>query len=143
MKIKQISIFAENKPGHLTSPIRLLAENGVDLRSLHIADSENYGILRILVSDWEKGVRVLEEKGHAVKVTEVLAVEISDRPGGLADILAKLDGSQINIEYLYAFPNRRNDRAVLIMRFADMDAAIAKLQAAGVNVLNGEVLLGD
>jgi hypothetical protein len=141
MKIKQISLFAENKPGHISGPVRLLAENGVDLRALHLADSENYGILRMIVSDSEKGARVLEENGYTVKVNEVLAVEVSDHPGGLADVLDALDGSQINIEYLYAFPNTCKDKAVLIMRFGNIDAAIEQLQSTGVNVLAGAELL--
>ena len=141
MKIRQISLFAENKPGHISAPVRLLAQEGIDLRSLYLADSQQYGILRMIVSDWEKAVAVLEANDFVVKVTEVLAVEVADRPGGLTDILDALDGTGINIEYMYAFPNPRGDQAILIFRFADPDAAIAHLQTVGINVLAGDELL--
>jgi len=141
MKIQQISLFVENKPGHIAAPARVLAEAGVDIRSLYLADTQQYGILRMIVSDWQRATRLLEAEGFVVKVTEVLAVEVADRPGGLAEILGALDGSAINIEYMYAFPYVRGDKAVLIFRFADPDAAIARLQAAGMNVLaSGELL---
>jgi hypothetical protein len=104
MKIHQISLFAENKPGHIAAPARLLAQEGIDIRAMYLADTQQYGILRMIVSDWQKAARVLEEHGFVAKVTEVLAVEVPDRPGGLADVLGALDGTGINIEYMYAFP---------------------------------------
>ncbi len=141
MKIHQISLFAENKPGHISAPARLLAQEGIDIRALFLADSQHFGILRMVVSDWQKAAALLEAHGFVVKVTEVLAVEVPDHPGGLADVLGALDGSGINIEYMYAFPNPRGDQAILIFRFADPDAAIAQLQTAGINVLAGDELL--
>ena len=141
MKIHQISLFAENKPGHIAAPARLLAQEGIDIRSMYLADTQQYGILRMIVSDWQKAARVLEEQGFVAKVTEVLAVEVPDRPGGLADVLTALDGTGINIEYMYGFPYPIGDEAILIFRFADPDAAIAHLQKAGINVLaSGELL---
>lgn len=141
MKIQQISLFAENKPGHIAAPARLLAEQGIDIRSLYLADTLEYGILRMIVSDWEKTAAILEDHGFVVKVTEVLAVEVADRPGGLADVLEALDGSGINIEYMYAFPNSCDDRAILIFRFSDPDAAFERLKAAGIGVVaSGELL---
>ena len=141
MKIHQISLFAENKPGHIAAPARLLAQEGIDIRSLYLADTQQYGILRMIVSDWEKAAAILQSQGFTVKVTEVLAVEVADRPGGLADILEDLDGTGINIEYMYAFPNACDNRAILIFRFSDPDAAIARLQTAGVNLLPSDELL--
>ena len=141
MKIQQLSLFAENKPGHIAAPIRLLAQEGIDIRSLYLADTQQYGILRMIVSDWEKASAILQSQGFTVKVTEVLAVEVADRPGGLADILEDLDGTGINIEYMYAFPNACDNRAILIFRFSDPDAAIARLQSAGVNLLPSDELL--
>jgi hypothetical protein len=141
VKIQQVSLFAENKPGHIAAPIRLLAQEGIDIRSLYLADTQQYGILRMIVSDWEKAAAILQSQGFTVKVTEVLAVEVADRPGGLADILENLDGTGINIEYMYAFPNACDNRAILIFRFSDPDAAIARLQAAGVNLLPSDELL--
>ena len=141
MKIQQLSLYAENKPGHIAAPIRLLAQEGIDIRSLYLADTQQYGILRMIVSDWEKASAILQSQGFTVKVTEVLAVEVADRPGGLADILEDLDGTGINIEYMYAFPNACDNRAILIFRFSDPDAAIARLQSAGVNLLPSDELL--
>jgi hypothetical protein len=141
MKIQQISLFAENKPGHIAAPARLLAQEGIDIRALYLADTQQYGIVRMIVSDWRKAVELLEAHGFVVKVTEVLAVEVPDRPGGLADVLAALDGTGINIEYMYAFPYLRGGQAILIFRFPDLDAAIARLQTAGINLLASEELL--
>lgn len=141
MKIHQLSLFAENKPGHLSAPARLLAREGIDIRALYLADTQQYGIVRMIVSDWQKAAAILDARGFVVKVTEVLAVEVPDRPGGLADVLGALDGTGINIEYMYAFPYVRGDQAILIFRFADPDTAIERLQAAGINLLAGEELL--
>jgi len=141
MKIHQISLFIENKPGHVAAPARLLAEAGVDIRALYLADTQQYGILRFIVSDWEKAEKALKASGYVVKVTDVLAILVNDRPGGLADVLAALDGTGINIEYMYAFSDVRGDEAILIFRFADTDAAIASLQAAGVKLMTSKELL--
>jgi hypothetical protein len=140
MKIQQLSLFAENKPGHILGPCRLLAREGIDLRALTLADTQRFGILRIIVSDAAKARSVLEAAGYVVKVTEVLAVEVPDRPGGLAEVLGVFEGTEINIEYMYAFPFGRGEKAILIFRFDDPDAAIARLREAGVNVLeSGEI----
>ena len=141
MKIKQVSLFAENKKGHIAAPIRLMAEQGIDIRALVVAETEQYGILRMIVSDWQKAAALLEDGGFTVKVTEVLAVEVGDHPGGLAGVLAALDDCGMNIEYMYAFPRFRVDSAILIFRFADPDAAIACMQTAGINVLASEEIL--
>ena len=141
MKIHQISLFAENKPGHISAPARLLAKEGIDIRALYLADTQDYGILRLIVADWKKAAGLLEAQGFVVKVTEVLAVEVPDHPGGLADVLGALDGSGINIEYMYAFPYVRGDQAILIFRFNDPDAAIERLQTAGINLVASEELL--
>jgi hypothetical protein len=95
----------------------------------------------MIVTEWQKAAGILEAHGFVAKVTEVLAVEVADQPGGLADVLAALDGSGINIEYMYAFPYLCQDKAILIFRFADPDAAIARLQTAGINLLASEELL--
>ena len=135
MKITQLSIFAENKPGHLIAPCRALAEAGINVRALSLADTQRYGILRMIVSDPRAAQKVLEQAGFLVKATEVVAVEVPDRPGGLAQILAALENTSINIEYMYAFPFGRGENAVLIFRFDDPDAAIKQLQAAGVSMI--------
>ena len=135
MKITQLSIFAENKPGHLIAPCRALADAGVNVRALSLADTQRYGILRMIVSDPLMAQKVLEQAGFIVKATEVVAVEVPDRPGGLAQILAALEGTSINIEYMYAFPFGRGENAVLIFRFDNPDVAIKQLQAAGVSLM--------
>jgi hypothetical protein len=141
MKIQQISLFAENKPGHIAAPIRLLAREGLDIRSLYLADTKQFGILRMIVPEWQKAAELLEANEFVVKVTEVLAVEVANRPGGLTDILEALEGTEINIEYMYAFPNLCGNQAILIFRFDDPDAAIARLQTAGINLLASNELL--
>jgi hypothetical protein len=141
MKIQQISLFVENKPGHIAAPTRLLAQEGIDIRALYLADTQQYGIVRMIVSDWQKAAKLLESHGFVVKVTEVLAVEVPDHPGGLADVLKALDGTGINIEYMYAFPYLRGAQAILIFRFNDPDSAIAPLQTAGINLLANDELL--
>jgi hypothetical protein len=140
MKINQLSMFAENKPGHMILPCRLLAREGIDIRALALADTQRFGILRMIVSDWQRARDLLSEAGFVVKVTDVIALEVPDRPGGLAEVLDIFEGSTINIEYMYAFPFGRGERAVLIFRFDDPDAAIERLQSAGMNVLeSGEL----
>jgi hypothetical protein len=135
MKIQQLSIFAENKPGHIAAPCRILAEKGIDIRALSVADTQHFGILRIIVSDPVAATKVLEAAGYVVKPTEVLAVEVEDQPGGLAKILTAFERTTINIEYMYAFPFGEGQRAVLIFRFTDPDGAAAALRAQGVNVV--------
>jgi len=125
----------ENKPGRLIAPCRALANAGVNLRALSLADTQRYGILRMIVSDPPTAQRALEQAGFVVKATEVVAVEIPDRPGGLAQILATLEATSINSEYMYAFPFGRGDNAVLIFRFDNPDAAIQQLLAAGVSMI--------
>lgn len=143
MKILQLSVFAENKPGHLSAPCRLLAEHGIDIRALTLADTQRYGILRLLVKEPDKAQAVLEGAGQVVKTTEVLAVEVADEPGGLVKVLAALEGSPLNIEYVYAAPFGRSGKAVLIFRFDDPDKAAHHLQGAGINVLSGRELFGN
>ncbi len=136
MKIHQLSLFLENKPGRLLEPCRLLAGAGIDMRTLTLADTAQFGILRMIVSDWEKARALLKEGGFVANVVEVVAVEVPDRPGGLAEILEVFQGAEINIEYMYAFPTGTVESAVLIFRFDKPDEAIQRLQNAGINVLD-------
>jgi len=143
MKIHQLSLFLENKPGEMIQPCRVLAEAGIDIRTLTLADTEQFGLLRLIVSDWKRGRDLLEQAGLLVNVTEVVAVEVADRPGGLTGLLELFEGTGINIEYMYAFTFGRNHKAVLIFRFDQPDDAIARMLAAGVNVLHDVELCGD
>lgn len=140
MKIHQLSVFSENKPGHITAPCRLLARENVNLLALSLADTQRYGILRIIVSDPHKALELLEQAGHVVKVTETVAIEVPDQPGGLADVLEVFEGTAVNIEYMYAAPTRRGGKAVLIFRFDQPDAAIERLRERGINLLSSEDL---
>ena len=137
MKIHQLSLFLENKPGRLSEPCRLLADAGINILTLSLADTQQFGILRLVVRDWQKAEQVLRDAGWIVKTTEVVATEVEDRPGGLARILEVIEEAAINIEYMYAFTFRREDRAVLVFRFDDPDAAIAVLQSKNINVIDG------
>ena len=140
MKLHQLSVFSENKPGHMIAPCRLLAREGVNIRALSLADTQHFGILRMIVSDWERARTLLEQSGSVVKITEVVAVEVPDHPGGLADILELFQGSGINIEYMYAFPVSHNERAVLVFRFDQPDAALALLREKGMGLVNNGLL---
>ena len=140
MHVEQISIFIENKFGRLAEVTRILGDAGVNIRTLSLADTSDFGILRLIVNDTEKAKGVLKEKGFTVSKTEVVAVEIPDRPGGLADILQVLDSDGINVEYMYAFVERCGENAVMIFRFDETGKAIAALTAKGFNVLPGERL---
>ena len=133
MRIPQLSVFLENKPGHLVTPCRLLAEAGINIVTLSLADTQQFGILRLIVREWQRAREVLEAAGLAVAVTEVLAIEVIDKPGGLAELLAIFDDAGINVEYMYAFTARLGNRAVLVFRFDDLDAAISALTRASIN----------
>jgi len=141
MKLKQLSLFLENKPGALSRPMRLLAKAKLNILTLSIADANQFGILRLILRDWEKAKKLLEREGFLVKVTDMVAVEVADRPAGLSAILDVLEKSGINVEFMYAFTEKRKDQAVLIFRFDDPDGAIRVLQKKGVNVIDSGDLL--
>ncbi len=138
MKVDQISIFLENKSGRLAEVTRVLGKAGVNIRALSLADTSDFGILRLIVNDSAKAVNVLKENQFTVSMTQVVAVEVSDRPGGLAHILDILEKEKINVEYMYAFVERSSDNAVIIFRFDDIDRAIKTLTAKGITVLEGK-----
>jgi hypothetical protein len=140
MKLRQLSLFLENKPGALSSPMRLLAKHQLNIITLSVADTQNFGILRLILRDWDKAKKLLEKSGFVVKVTDVVAIEVLDRPGGLAEILGLLEKAGINVEYMYAFTIKKEDKGVLVFRFDDPDAAVAALQKSKINVI-GEIEL--
>src|SRR5512142_347771 len=135
MYVEQISIFIENKFGRLAEVTRILGDAGVNIRTLSLADTSDFGILRLIVNDTEKARTVLKERGFTVSKTDVVAVEIPDRPGGLADILQVLDADGINVEYMYAFVERNKENAVMIFRFDETLKAISTLTAKNFTVL--------
>jgi len=140
MQLEQISIFIENKSGRLAEVTRVLGNQGVNIRALSLADTSDFGILRLIVNNVETAKAALKEKGFTVSKTEVVAVEVPDRPGGLSALLQTLDGSQINVEYMYAFVERCGGNAVIIFRFDETDKAIGTLKDAGFTILDGERL---
>ncbi len=128
VKVKQISVFLENKSGRLAQVTRVLGDNEINIRALSIADTTDFGILRLIVDKPEEANRILQAEGFMVSETSVIAVQVPDRPGGLADILAALGLAGINIEYLYAFIGQSSDEAQVIFRVDDCDKAINVLQ---------------
>ena len=140
MKVEQISIFIENKSGRLAEITRILGEAGINIRALSLADTSDFGILRLIVNDGAKANTILKEHGFTVNMTEVVAVEVPDRPGGLSAILQALDCDAINVEYMYAFVERCGGNAVIIFRFDETDKAIATLKAHNFIMLEGKRL---
>ena len=138
MKVEQISIFLENKSGRLAEVTSTLAAAGINIRALSLADTADFGILRLIVNDSAKAREVLKAGGFTVGKNEVVALEVPDNPGGLSGILKLLDAAGINVEYMYAFVQRSGDNAIIIFRFDEIDKAIATLTQAGVRVLKGE-----
>jgi hypothetical protein len=138
VKVEQISIFLENKSGRLAEVTRLLGEGSVNIRALTLADTTDFGILRLIVNDKAQALKILKKAGFTVGMTEVVAVEVPDRPGGLSEILDSLGGEGINVEYMYAFVEKSGDDAVVIFRFDDPDKAIAILQRSGLRIMEAE-----
>jgi len=143
MKLQQLSLFLENRPGRLGAPLEAIAAEGINILTLSLADTEQFGILRLIVREWEQARRILDEAGWVVNLTEVVAVDVLDRPGGLAGALKVIEGAGLNIEYMYAFSLRRADKAILIFRFEDPDRAIEILQGAGLHVVDSEELFSQ
>ncbi len=138
MVVKQISVFIENTPGRLSDFTRLLGDNQIDLVSLSIADTAQYGILRCIVADYEKALRLISEAGYTARLTDVLAVSVSDTPGGLAKVLSVLNESQIGIEYLYSFVRDAGKNALIIFRVEELERAAEVLKKNGAQLLTQE-----
>ncbi len=142
MYVKQISVFIENTPGRLAHFTKLLADNQIDLVSLSVADTTHFGILRGIVADYEKAVKLISENGYTVKLTDVLAVSVPDQPGGLAMVLQRLADSGIGVEYLYSFVRNAGDHALIIFRVDKLPEAAQVLTEAGVKLLSQEEVRG-
>jgi len=138
MKVEQISIFIENKSGRLAEITGILGENGINIRALSLADTSDFGILRLIVDDSEKALKVLREQRFTVSITDVIGVEVADSPGGLTSILQILDNNNVNVEYMYAFVERSGANAVIIFRFDNIDEAISALSNNGIKILPSE-----
>jgi len=138
MKVKQISIFLENKTGRLASVTRLLGTTGINIRALSMADTSDFGILRMIVDNVDAALEALKNADYTVSLTDVVAIEIPDTPGGLADVLESFQNAGMNVEYLYAFVEKTSDKAVVVFRFEDVDKALLVLDDIGVTALSAE-----
>ena len=140
MKTQQLSIFLENRPGALKQAIKALSDANVNIRAMSLADTEDFGILRLIANDNNTAINALQKVGFIVQLTDVVAVEVPDRPGGLYGILSILSQKEINTEYAYAFIARHSDKAITIFRFTQADEAIKLLAEKGVSIIPGERL---
>jgi hypothetical protein len=138
MKLKQLSVFLENAPGRLYEATQALGDAGLNLRSLCISDTSDFGVLRILVSDVAKARRVIMEKQLPARIDDVVAVEIEDTPGSLARLLRPFQESKVNVEYMYALAGTSSGKAVMVFRFSDNDRAIEILRGSRVKLLDAE-----
>lgn len=143
MAIKQISLFMENKPGRLAAACKILRDAKINIFTLSLADTQQFGIVRLIVEEWERAKTVLEEAHFAVNVHDVIAASVRDEPGGMAEILDIVDAAGVNIEYMYAFTARHGEEAVLIFRFNDTMKAEEALAAAGRAVVSPLELFGN
>ncbi len=140
MRVEQISVFLENKAGRLSEVAKILSEAGINIRALSLADTSDFGILRLIVNDNNKAKEALKQHGFTVGKTDVVAVEVEDRPGGLHKILDVLYRSNVNVEYMYAFVQQSGSNAVIIFRFDNLDEAVKVLTQNGVTVIEGKKL---
>ncbi|MCR4718585.1 MAG: ACT domain-containing protein [Firmicutes bacterium] len=136
MLIKQLSVFVENKPGRLAAVIEALGKNNVNMSALSLADTSEYGILRVIVDNPEAAVEILKKIGVIVKITKVLAVSMDDTPGGLSKILDVFLKNGINVDYMYAFVGKTADRAVMVVKVSDAAKAEEALLSAGIQTLD-------
>ncbi|MEA3547801.1 MAG: ACT domain-containing protein [Thermodesulfobacteriota bacterium] len=138
MKVKQIAVFLENKSGRMAEITGVLAKNGINIRAMSLADTADFGILRLIVNDTESARNILKENGFTVGTTEVLVIEVMDKPGGLASVLQIISENQLNIEYMYAFTQKTGETGLIIFRFDEIDKAMDTLKKAGCRLLTGE-----
>lgn len=136
MTIQQLSIFLENKTGHLSDVTTILGDANIDIRALSIADTSNFGILRLIVSDPQRAYEILTKANIMVSLTDVVAVAVDDQPGGFSKLAQLLASENINIEYLYVFASRATDRAFAVIRAEDMDDCIRVLKEKNADILS-------
>jgi hypothetical protein len=136
MEVVQVSIFLENRSGGLADVIDVLARSAIDVKAITVADMADFGILRLIVEDADRSRAVLKEAGFTVEKTRVIAVEVPDRPGGLAVALHALRGRDINVEYMYSAARKSGERAIVVFRVDEIAKAVEALRQAGVTVLD-------
>ena len=138
MKVEQIAVFLENKSGRLAEISHVLSTNGINIRAMSLADTADFGILRLVVNDTEQAKAVLKENEFTVGTTEVLAIEVPDEPGGLDNVLQTIKEAGLNVEYMYAFAKTGGKSALLIFRFEELGSAVEAFTKAGIRILDGE-----
>jgi hypothetical protein len=142
MKITQISVFLENRKGRLYDVCSLLGSNGVNIRALTIAETESFGVLRIVVDKSDYAIKLLRENQFVANFTDVVAIEVPDKPGGLASVLKVFADNDVNIEYMYGFVEKFTDKALLVMRFEDTDFAQQILAKHNIRVVTEKDIEG-
>jgi hypothetical protein len=140
MSVKQISVFLENKKGRLAEVAKTLSHEKINIRALSLADTADFGVLRIIVDNPDRSLTVLKTHGFVAQVTEVIAVEVEDRPGGLSRILEVLDQDNVNVEYMYAYVEKSRENAIVICRIDDRERALQILEKNGIATLSAEAL---
>jgi hypothetical protein len=140
MILTQISVFLENKKGRLAEVTALIARQGINIRALSLADTADFGVLRLIVNDPDKCFSVLRDGGFVAQKTEVIAAEVADRPGGLQRILGIFESHGINIEYMYAFVEKKSDNAIVVFRIDQPALAVKALEAEGITVLSKDII---
>ena len=135
MAIKQLTVFVENKKGTMASVTEILSKNNINIRALSIADTQDFGILRLIVNDVDAAEKMLKEAGYLIKVTDVVGVKIGDAPGKLTEALKVLSENKINLEYLYAFMARTERHAYVVLRVEDNDLAMKALTTSGFHII--------
>jgi hypothetical protein len=139
MYTKQVSVFLENKRGRLAEVTKLLMDEGINLRALSLADGADFGVLRMIVDDRARCLAALKARGLAAQETDVIAVEIEDRPGSLHRIVAVLDAAGLGVEYVYAFLEKKGNHAVGVLKVADAARAVEALKGAGITILPEDI----
>ncbi|MER2013019.1 MAG: acetolactate synthase [Methanobrevibacter sp.] len=138
MKIKQLSIFLQNRMGSLSKPLEVLSDADVNIRAMCMADTSEFGILRLVVDNPEQGKDALEENGFLVKITEIIGVEMNDTPGGLTSVLKVIKDNEIDLEYLYAFTHEKEGKAILLLHSDDIDRLISVLKDSDITVVQSD-----
>lgn len=142
MKITQISVFLENKKGRLLDATMALGKAGVDIKALTIAENEDFGVLRLIVNNPDEALKALKASGFVASLTDIVAVEVEDSPGGLAKVLAVLNSNDLNVEYMYAFVEKSADKAILVFRFDNIDKALEALAKNNIRVVGKKDIQG-
>ncbi len=142
MKITQISVFLENRKGRLYDVCSLLGRNSINIRALTIAETESFGVLRIVVDKSDAAVKLLRDNGFVANFTDVVAVEVPDTPGGLAEVLKMFADNNVNVEYMYGFVEKHSDKALLVFRFENTDAAQKVLAQGSISVVTKKEIEG-